>query len=69
MCTEIPPVAPKHFRMTKDESHDPFMNHPTYTKEEMNSVRVAHRDPVGVADNLAFYAMKTLRVSFDTMTG
>ena len=35
-CTESQPIAPKHFRMTKDDSHDPFMSHPTYT--EVSSV-------------------------------
>jgi ubiquinol oxidase len=44
-------------------------SHPAYTKEQMESVAVAHREAKTWSDKFALMAVKFMRFSLDTVTG
>lgn len=46
-----------------------MLPHPVWTKEELQGVEVTHTPPVGVAEHLAYYLMKSLKVGFDIASG
>lgn len=43
--------------------------HVIWTDEELKCVKVTHKPPEGIVDNLALYTIKMLRKSFDVISG
>nr|QOZ05778.1 cmRNA-ATP5F1B-mutAOX [synthetic construct]QOZ05780.1 cmRNA-HBA1-mutAOX [synthetic construct]QOZ05782.1 cmRNA-minimal-mutAOX [synthetic construct] len=43
--------------------------HPIWHKQELESVRISHRPPVGKVDKLAYYSVQLLRTGFDVFSG
>ncbi len=43
--------------------------HPTFTKDQMESIKVEHKEPQTISDKIAFKTMRLFRTSFDTLTG
>lgn len=51
------------------ESTEAAWAHPVYTHEQMEAVRVAHRNAKTMSDKFALAVLRTLRWSFDLVTG
>ena len=47
----------------------PQLDHLVYNKEEVHTVEVTHRTPVGASDHIALAILKVVRGSFDFATG
>jgi len=63
----------KHFIAHKQgydkHSQDYLMPHPIWSKEESENVQITHEKPKGITDKLAFLTVKTMRRSFDLLSG
>jgi threonyl-tRNA synthetase len=56
----------KHFKMSRDPR---FLAHPIYSKEELLSVEVTHRSPRTLSDKIALNVLRSVRWTFDLVTG
>jgi len=65
--TNWKPNAPA-YKIVSDSQHY-RMPHPMWNIQAAETVAVTHHKPQGVKDWLAYYAMKTARVSFDFISG
>jgi len=58
-----------HLQRPKKKKNSYMLHQPAYTPDELTGVEIRHEPIRTVADRLAFWAIKTLRTSFDTVTG
>jgi len=54
---------------SEENSQDYLQPHPIWTYEEVKSVEIKHRDPKGISDRLAYYAVQLMRRTFDLASG
>lgn len=66
----------KHFKSDEilskasdKNTQDYLLPHPIWTQSEVESVRIEHKAPKGLADKAAFYSVTFLRKSFDLASG
>jgi len=59
----------EHLQRPKKKKLSYMLHQPAYTPEELMGVEIRHEPVRTIADRLAFWAIKTLRSSFDTVTG
>ncbi|XP_071825829.1 uncharacterized protein [Apostichopus japonicus] len=43
--------------------------HPIWSEQEMNNIEITHEPPKGLADWVAYFGVKTLRLGFDVFSG
>ena len=48
---------------------DYLLPHPIWSENETKGVEITHREPKGISDKLAYFAVQTLRKSFDLFSG
>ena len=48
---------------------DYLLPHPIWSEEEVETVRIKHKQPEGFVDKLAYYTVQTLRKTFDFASG
>ena len=46
-----------------------MLPHPIWSEEEVQSVEIKHREPKGISDKLAYFAVQFLRKTFDLASG
>jgi len=51
------------------ESNDYMMHHEIYSEKELNAIEITHKKFETWHDRVAYAAVRTLRVFFDTFTG
>ncbi|VDH97347.1 Hypothetical predicted protein [Mytilus galloprovincialis] len=74
------PKSLQHFKKNEDTisavaTGDPppigthALPHPIWSEEELHSVEVTHKPPEGIVDRMAYYSVKVMRKTFDTLSG
>ncbi|XP_071165081.1 uncharacterized protein [Mytilus edulis] len=74
------PKSLQHFKKNEDTisavaTGDPppigthALPHPIWSEEELHSVKVTHKPPEGIVDRMAYYSVKVMRKTFDTLSG
>eukprot|EP00124_Ichthyophonus_hoferi_P001328 Ihof_evm3s66 gene=Ihof_evmTU3s66 len=63
-------IESTHFQTDATPSHmkDYTMPHPVWSPDECVNISITHREPKGIADRLAYYAVQFCRTSFDKIT-
>jgi len=56
-------------KSSSDNNQDYLLPHPIWSEEEVETVRIKHKQPVGLVDKLAYYTVQTLRKTFDFASG
>jgi len=60
----------KSLMVAKDKNdHEFTLPHPIWSSDEVDSVKVTHRNPKGLSDRLAYFAVLTMRTVFDFGSG
>eukprot|EP01129_Flabellula_baltica_P010245 TRINITY_DN430_c0_g1_i1.p1 TRINITY_DN430_c0_g1~~TRINITY_DN430_c0_g1_i1.p1 ORF type:complete len:293 (-),score=35.73 TRINITY_DN430_c0_g1_i1:51-890(-) len=58
-----------HFKETTDADGNYTLEHPIWTQDEVKSVQITHKKPVGFAQHWAYFSVMTLRTAFDVFSG
>lgn len=53
----------------KNDSHEHTLPHPIWSEQEVDSVKITHKEPKIFSDKLAFWSVMTMRTSFDLLSG
>ena len=64
---KVTSLLPRH-KIVIDPHHH-TMAHPTYDSKDIEEISATHRIPELFRDKLAFYAVKTMRSTFDLLSG
>ena len=48
---------------------DYLLPHPIWSEDEVQTVRVKHKEPKGFVDKLAYYTVQVMRKTFDFVSG
>ncbi|XP_077996929.1 alternative oxidase, mitochondrial-like [Glandiceps talaboti] len=71
----------QHFRIAHKEKTDADVGkilydereatlpHPIWSPEELHEIRITHKKPEGIVDNMAYYSVQLLRLCFDVFSG
>jgi len=56
-------------KSSADNDQDYLLPHPIWSEDEVETVRIKHKEPKGVVDNLAYYTVQIMRRTFDLASG
>lgn len=59
-------IISKH---SADNTQDYLLPHPIWSEDEVQTVRVKHKEPKGFVDKLAYYTVQVMRKTFDFVSG
>lgn len=72
------PKTLQHFKKTQDtqpslQDVPPIgtnaLPHPIWSEDELHNVEITHKPPEGIVDKMAYYSVKTMRKTFDILSG